>query len=153
MPSDARIWVYQSDRRFTESEVAEIKNLTKTFIEAWTAHDKQLRASFEIRHNCFIILAVDEKEAGASGCSIDKSLNHIKKLEALFSLSLLNRLNVAYRSGGRIELCSMDNFRTLLSKGSVKPETPVFNNLVSTVAELNTAWELPLEKSWHASLI
>jgi len=41
---------------------------------SWTAHNNQLKAKGEIRYNRFLILIVDESQAGASGCSIDKSV-------------------------------------------------------------------------------
>ena len=75
----SKVWVYQSNREFTASETEEIKKIGLLFTRDWTAHGSQLNASLDILYNRFIVVMVDENDASASGCSIDKSLAFIKK--------------------------------------------------------------------------
>lgn len=68
----SRVWIYQSDRKLTDPEVGKIQQELDDFTIGWTAHNNQLKARAEIRYNRFLILIVDESQAGASGCSIDR---------------------------------------------------------------------------------
>ena len=79
--SHSRVWIYQSDRKLTADEVVQIQMNLDNFTRSWTAHNNQLKAKAEIRYNRFLVLIVDESQAGASGCSIDKSVNFMKQLE------------------------------------------------------------------------
>src|SRR6187401_1503982 len=95
LPMDSRIWIYQANRELTEGEINQVNETTCEFVESWTAHDKDLMASFEIRYNRFLILMVDEKSAGASGCSIDKSVHFVKSLEKKFNIDFFDRMKFA----------------------------------------------------------
>ncbi len=98
---NSRVWVYQADRELTDREVQQVQIQLDNFTTGWTAHNNQLLAKAEIRYNRFLILIVDESRAGASGCSIDKSVNFIKQVEKEFNINLLDRFNLAYREGNR----------------------------------------------------
>jgi hypothetical protein len=111
-----------------------------------------LPAAGQIRYNRFLILIVDESQAGASGCSIDKSVNFMKQLEQHFSISLFDRFNLAYRSGEEVVSVPRQQFEELLKGGQINTETIVFNNLVQNVTELQTKWEVPFKDSWHIQL-
>jgi hypothetical protein len=149
---NSRVWIYQSDRALNSEEETQIQKLLHGFTDQWQAHGHQLTAKAEIRYHRFIIIMVDESRVGASGCSIDKSVNLMKEIEKKFNITLFDRFNIAYRSAERIESCSRDEFEKLLTSGAVNENTTVFNNLVPTVKELNTRWEVPLKDSWHASV-
>jgi len=149
---NSRVWVYQSNRELNDNEVAEAKVLLDNFTTGWTAHNNQLKAKAEIRYNRFIILIVDESQAGASGCSIDKSVHFMQALEAKFGINLFDRFNLAYREGEKVLSAPRNNFENLLKQGSINSQSIVFNNLVQNLAELNTKWEVPFKDSWHNQL-
>ena len=86
LPDTSRVWVYQSNREFTTAELAKITEKLKSFVNSWKRHGEDLKASFRIAYNQFIILAVDESYNNVSGCSIDASVNSIKQLEAEFGI-------------------------------------------------------------------
>jgi hypothetical protein len=150
LPSDARIWIYQSDRFFTAGEKKELESRLSEFVEKWTAHQRELSAGFSIVHDLFIIIGIDEKMAMASGCSIDKSVHIIRQLEADLKLSLLDRSRIACRKNDKVISVSKKEFENLLSTGEVNDETIVFNNLVDRKGELASHWEVPMRESWHA---
>src|SRR5476649_3050231 len=99
---NSRVWVYQSDKKLSDQEVQQIQAQLDSFTTGWTAHNSQLKAKAEIRYNRFLILVVDESQAGASGCSIDKSVHFMKELEQQFNINLFDRFNLAYRDGDEI---------------------------------------------------
>ena len=146
------VWIYQAERELTDAESVLIKKQLDNFTVSWTAHNNLLKAMAEIRYNRFIVLIVDESQAGASGCSIDKSVNFIKQLESAFNLNLLNRLNMAYRDGNEVLSASRDQFEALIKTGKINTETVVFNNLVQSLSELQSKWEVPFKESWHMQL-
>ncbi len=146
---NSRVWVYQSDRKLSDTEVGQIQGLLTAFAANWTAHNSQLQAKAEIRYNRFLILIVDESHAGASGCSIDKSVNFMKQIEQEYKLNLLDRFNLAYREGDEVLSASRQVFEDMIKQGSINTGTVVFNNMVQNLAELQTRWEVPFKDSWH----
>ncbi len=153
MPDNAKLWVYQSDRAFTENEVTEINTIGTSFINDWSAHGASLKAGFEVLYNSFIILAVDEQQALASGCSIDKSVKFMKELELKYNINLFDRMQVAYRKGNEIVVCKLSAFEKLAEQGEVNENTIVFNNMVTTKASFDKEWELPLQQSWQKRVL
>ena len=60
LPNNSRVWIYQSNREFTEKEVEFISVKAKEFINSWTRHGDNLKGSFTIKYNQFLVLGVDE---------------------------------------------------------------------------------------------
>ena len=149
---NSRVWVYQADKKLLDSEVQQIKTLLDSFTTGWTAHNNQLKAKAEIRYNRFLILIVDENQAGASGCSIDKSVNFMKQIGEQFNINLLDRFNLAYRDGEEVLSAPRNDFEELLKNGHITTNTIVFNNMVQNLTELQTKWEVPFKDSWHIQL-
>ena len=71
LPETARIWVYQSDRELDDAQLSAMRSSLKNFIEEWTRHGKDLKGSYTILYNHFIVLGVDESFNEVSGCSIE----------------------------------------------------------------------------------
>lgn len=153
MPSNARVWVYQSNRKLSDEEASTISGEGEKFIADWSAHGAALKASFEVRYNRFVIIAVDEKQALASGCSIDKSVHFIKGLEQKFSLNFFDRMQVAYKKGDQILACSLSEFEKLIGQKEVDENTIVFNNMVAEKTAFENDWEVPLKRSWQSRLL
>ena len=95
LPEDARIWIYQSNRELTSKEVSEVSSKLTDFVNGWKRHGEDLKASFTLKYNQFIILGVDKSFNDVSGCSIDASVHIVKLLEQEFELDLMNKLNVS----------------------------------------------------------
>ena len=144
----SRIWIYQSNREFTPDEVQKIKTLTSEFINTWSSHGAALEAAAELIHNRFLIIGVDEHEVAAGGCSIDKSITFVKNIETGFNTNLLDRMQIAYRSGNEIKTFNLPQASSLLEKSELTENTIVFNNLVATKKDWETNWEIPLKESW-----
>ncbi len=153
MTPDSKIWVYQSNRELSDLEVESITKSGLTFIDGWAAHGASLKASFDIFYNRFLIITVDEKQAMASGCSIDASIRFIKEMEKKFNLNLFDRLQVAYRSENKILSCSLSAFEKLAEQRLVSELTIVFNNMVTTKSAFDNEWEIPLKQSWQSRVL
>jgi len=150
LPDTARIWVYQSDRELNSSQTEEMSQVLKDFVEEWTRHGEDLKGSFAILHNHFIVIGVDESFNQVSGCSIDASTHVFKRFEQQFGIDLFNKLNTAFRSGDHINVVSMSDFQRFVREERITEETTVFNNMVQTKEDLGISWEVPAAKSWHS---
>ncbi len=149
LPDNSRIWVYQSDRELEADQIEDMRSALKDFVEEWTRHGQDLRGSFDILHNHFIVIGVDESFNEVSGCSIDASTHVFKRFEQQFGIDLFNKLNTAFRSGDHINVVSLADFKQYVSEGRINPETTVFNNMVQTKREMAESWEVPASHSWH----
>ena len=153
LPETSRIWIYQANRSFTESELDELETELQSFIEAWTAHGQDLRAAYEIRYKRFIILALDQSHAAASGCSIDASVHFIQSLEARFGVDLLDKMNVTFRQGEYIAYKALTDFKKMAKDRAISGDTVVFNNLVTNIREYQDHWEVSANESWHGRFL
>lgn len=153
LPPHSRLWIYQSVRELNAQEVAEIKTKALSFLDQWTSHGNNMDAAIEVLYNRFVIVAVDEQTAPASGCGIDKSVRFIQDVEKQFNVTLLDRMHVAYKVSDLIHSCSLSEFEKLINTQQVDENTIVFNNLVSTLAELKSNWQIPLKQSWHSKML
>lgn len=148
----SKVWVYQSDRKFTAIEENEILQKLKSFTEQWKAHGNELLAKAEIRYGFFIILTVDEQQANVTGCSIDSSVRLIKDIEQKYGVDLFNRFNISYLLNDEVKVCNKEDFETLVNIKQITPETIVFNNMVQTLHDLETKWEVSFKNSWHSTV-
>lgn len=150
LPEESRIWIYQSNRKFSEDEITEIETDLQAFVEDWAAHGTSLEASFIIKYNRFIIIAVNQDVQQATGCSIDKSVEFIQSLEQKYKVDLLDKMNVTYKQGEFLTHKSLLDFKRMAKEKAVSPNTIVFNNLVNTIEEWKESWEVPAADSWHS---
>ena len=96
LPNNSRVWIYQSDREFQEKEIDFISEKAEEFINQWTRHGDDLKGSFTIKYNQFLVLAVDESFNNVSGCSIDASVRFVKGLEHELKLDLMKTKSKKY---------------------------------------------------------
>ena len=153
LPNTARIWIYQCNRSFSESELAEAKSLLDDFLTQWTAHGTDLKAGYDIPYKRFIVIGLDQSLNGASGCSIDASVRFIQNLEQKFQVDLLDKMNVSYKQGEFVAYKPLKDFKRMAKERAVSKNTVVFNNLVATKAEYLEHWEVPASESWHARFL
>lgn len=152
--SDAsRIWLYQSDQKFSEQQLEQLRKDLATFLTSWTAHGANLSAGFEIKYDRFIVIGLDQSEAAASGCSIDSQVRFIIALQEKLGVDLLDKMNVTYYQNDRIHYKTLLDFKKMIKDGAVGKNTIVFNNLVATIGEYKTNWEIPAKDSWHSRFL
>jgi hypothetical protein len=149
LPETSKVWIYQSNRSFSESELEKIRSKLDTFIENWTAHGSNLQAGYEIKYKRFIVLALNQNLNTASGCSIDASVHFIQQLENAYNVDLMDKMNVSYKQGEFVAYKSLIDFRKMAKQKAVSKNTIVFNNLVTNKAEYLENWEVPAKDSWH----
>jgi hypothetical protein len=150
LPDTSRIWIYQATRPLIPEYIEEISARLRNFTENWAAHGRGLAASFDIRYSRFIIIAVNEYETLASGCSIDASVAVLKSIERDLNISILERKDIAYKEqDGSVVSVPMEIFKAMVIDNDLDKNTIVFNNMLQTKGDLESLWEVPMEASWH----
>ncbi len=151
LPDDARLWIFSAERPLSEAEQAELLTVVDHFIDQWGAHNVPLSAARELRYDRFLFVAVDQRAAGASGCSIDALFRQVRVLEGEIGAELLNDTPVLFRQGAAIERVPRDRFAELAAAGAVDRDTTVFDNTLTSVGDVRAGrWETRLASSWHA---
>jgi hypothetical protein len=150
LPPDARLWIFAAERPLTPPEQARVLEETDAFIQQWAAHGVPLTAGRDLRYDQFVLVGVDERAAGVSGCSIDALVRRMQQLESVLGLELVNNAPVLYREGDTIERVSRDRFSELAASGTVGLNTRVFDNTLSRVGDLQAGkWEVKAAEAWH----
>ncbi|MCK8520698.1 ABC transporter ATPase [Aquimarina sp. D1M17] len=149
LPETSRVWIYQANRSFSQDELEEIKQKLDEFIAQWTAHGADLRAGYDIKYKRFITIGLDQGMNAATGCSIDASVHFVQELEKDYKVDLMDKMNVSFKQGEFVAYKSLTDFKKMAKNRSVSPNTIVFNNLVTNIAEYRTNWEVPAKESWH----
>ena len=149
-----RIWIYQSKRPFTVQEQENIAKELDFFIKRWAAHSKKLDARFEILHNHFITLTVNQEEIMASGCSIDDSVRFMQDLDKKYNLSLFDRQQMAFMAeNGDVQVCGLNEIATLYKNGRLQDLSYVFNNLIQDANEMALSWKIPFKDSGFVAFV
>ena len=149
LPAHARLWVFAAERPVTGAAADRLLNEVDAFVSSWQAHGAPLTAARDWRYNQFLLVGVDERAAGVSGCSIDALTRSLKQLESELGLSLLENSPVYYRDRDTIQRASRAEFKAMAQRGAVTAQTTVFDNTVPTVGALRQ-WETAAGVSWHA---
>jgi len=149
LPNNSRVWIYQSNREFSDKEVDFITKNATEFINNWTRHGDDLKGSFTIKYNQFLVLAVDENFNNVSGCSIDASVRFVQQLEQALQLDLMDKMNITFKDGDNVNLIKLSQFQEFVKSKKINEETIVFNNLIATKEDLENNWEVPAKQSWH----
>ena len=140
LASDSRVWVYQSNRPFSENEKVQLTEAFKVFVDSWAAHGSKLVADATIIGDYFVVLAVDEKTAMASGCSIDSSVKFIKTIGQQFNIDFFNRLKLVVQNENETKMISFSDL------GQYE-DWKIYNTLVNTIDLLNTSFLIPVNES------
>ena len=148
MPKSSRVWVYQSSRTLDAKEVEWLESVARIFCEQWAAHGQDLRSSFRIYHNQFLVLSVDEAASLPSGCSIDSSVHLVTHAQNELGIDFFDRMKVAYILNDQVLTDSINNLKAKISNREITQHTKTFNNLVATIDELEHNWTVPVGQSW-----
>ncbi len=155
LPENARVWIYQANRPFTDEEERFVLQQGKLFAQQWAAHGQGLRASVTVLHRRFVVVAVDEQHQAPTGCAIDGSVGFVRSLAGMLQnqsapVDFFDRTLVAFWLNDSVALIPLAKAKQQISDGQIQPDTLIFNNLVATKSELTEQWQIPVQNSWLA---
>lgn len=154
LPDHSPVWIFGADRTLRHEEIDEIKQVLRDFVADWSAHRVPLHATADVLHNRFVIVALDETRAGASGCSIDSLFRKVSELESHLALRLLDSSLVFYGDhAGNVQATDRGGFRKLATEGVISDATSVYDPALGTLGEVRRAWPAAAAESWHRSLL
>ena len=149
LPASARLWIFSSP---VPLDTALLLPNLQEFIRSWTAHQQDLRASASLTEGFFILLAVDEAQTSASGCSIDKATHFVQDLGQSLNLNFLEKRRYFYRNGDEpIHAVDHPTMQAAVQDSTVTENTLVADTLLTQVGDLHRLW-LPFGQSWHRRL-
>lgn len=152
LADNSRLWIFQANRKFSTEEKETIISKLKNFIADWNAHGAALLADFDLPYDQFIVVGVDESQAAASGCSIDKLTKIMRELDADYNFEFLNRMLVAFEEENEIKIEKLPTFKKNVKEG-VYQNIKIFNNGISSFSDFKTNWLIPIEESWAKTLL
>ncbi|HPZ88784.1 MAG TPA: hypothetical protein PLQ32_11805 [Flavihumibacter sp.] len=147
----SRVWIYQSNRLLGMGETLEADAILQDFVAKWQTHGDPVKGFATIFFGQFVVLMADESATSVSGCSTDSSVRVIKLLEEKFRISLFDRQLLAFVVNDKVQLIPMAQLKHAVEHGMIKEDDLFFNNVVTTKAELENNWLIPLQQSWLAS--
>lgn len=148
LPSEARVWVFQSSRQFTAREVSLVDRETSSFLNEWEAHGQPLTAAYELPYHHFLVIGADQTVQKATGCSIDRCHEFVQTLGKKLRVDFFDRLLVAFLLENNVLTIPTSFIKEYLDKGIISPQTITFNNLVQTKDEYEKAWLVPMKDTW-----
>jgi hypothetical protein len=149
----SRVWIYQSSRLFSITEVFQIEDMLSEFKGSWNSHGVPVIGYANLFFGQFIILMADERASMVSGCSTDSSVRLIKEMENRFNVQLFDRQLLAFFIKDKVQLLPLSQLAFAAGNGFIQPETLYFNNTVLTKTELENDWIIPVKNSWLASKV
>ena len=149
----SRVWIYQSDRIFSDIETQEIKTLIQDFVGTWKSHGANVKGFADIYFNMFIVFMADESSVQVGGCSTDSSVRIIKSIEQQYVVNMFDRTRLTFTMNGQMKQFALDNIESEISNNTISAESLYFNNIISTKQEFENNWIIPLKNSWLSKFI
>ena len=147
LPDHSRVWVYQANRPLVGAEIEQISSFLMNEMNAWAAHGAPLNASFQIRFNQVVIVAVNEDVNQASGCSIDASTRWFKSLGELLQVDFFDR-QIAKIQGEQILLIPITFIKDFIIGANLLEEDYIIPPQTSDLGHYRTQWLQTVRESW-----
>jgi len=124
------------------------------YLLTWNAHGAALTCAREFRDEYFLVVGVDERASGASGCSIDGLFRVLQKVEEGIGTTMVGGGNVYFRDPtGLVVWCVRSQFELMAQRREVSGDTTVFDLTVSTAGDFRAHFERRAQESWHQALL
>ena len=154
LPDDSRLWVFAASDRIVGERVSELLDAVDEYLASWKAHGEPLTSARDWRDDRFLVIAVDQSTAGASGCSIDALFRILQQLQGRLGTSLVGGGRVFYRNrAGNVEAATRTAFSDRAATGEVDADTIVFDTTVTSAANYRSGFERRAGETWHRDLL
>ena len=154
LPDDARVWVFGAAAPVDDVDAAKLLAAVDAFLLQWKAHGHPLTAAREWRDERFLVVGVDQRTEGASGCSIDGLFRTLQELERAVGSSMVGGGLVFFRGPGDL-VCALsrDDFEALARRGGADVATRVFDTTITNAGDYRARFEVAAGESWHRTLL
>lgn len=135
-----KIWVYISDRPFTEEEDVFVEEKLTALCNNWDVHGSPLKSTFVVVKSQIVVLFSDEVDNQASGCSIDASVRGMREIGDKLNIDFFNRWNIACEKDNTIQVLHVNDFKAKLKSGEMTGEDYVFKNIINSRSEFESTF-------------
>ena len=147
---NSKIWVYFSNRAFSDSEFQEIQKQFDDFSSQWKSHGAAMKNAMMLIDNQIAVISVDESLHAVSGCGIDASVKVIKDIETKYDVSFFERNWVFYKENETLKKMQLSEFKIFCkSNPNIQVVNPYFNNL----NEIRTHFYMKIEDSLYKNFL
>ncbi len=154
LPDSSRVWVFGSDKLLSEEGTKLLLAGVDAHLADWKAHGAPLTVGREWRDGRFLVVAVDQSTAGASGCSIDGLFRVLQQLERDAGASLVGGGRVFYRdSHAVVQSATRDEVAALAQSGVITKDTVVFDSTLTDLGTWRACFERRAKESWVKDLL
>ncbi len=154
LPDDARLWVFGASAPIDEVDSPKLLTAVDLFLGQWKAHGHPLTSARAWHDERFLVIAVDQRTEGASGCSIDGLFRLLQGQEKAIGASMVGGGQVFFRDKvGLVHSISRTEFASLAKVGEVGADTMVFDTSVASLGAFRAGFEKPVRNSWQAQLL
>lgn len=149
LPDASRVWIFGSDRPLTEEGTTALLKGVDEYLTSWKAHGEPLTVGSQLRDNRFLVIAVDQSTAGATGCSIDGLFRVLQGLEATVGANLVGGGRVFYRDNHAVvQSTTRDQIPALVQSGAITKDTVVFDTALTDLGAFRAGFEKRAKESW-----
>lgn len=154
LPDHARVWVFGLSAPLAADGSAELLRHVDDYLAGWSAHGEPLTCARDWRDERFLVIGVDQSQAGASGCSIDALFRILQGVERSLGATLLSGGRVFYRDAvGAVQCVDRATYAARAREGLVGADTPVFDTTLTSAGDYRARFERAASASWHAQLV
>jgi hypothetical protein len=149
LPDDSRVWVFGSDAPITGETADSLLKGVDEHLTDWKAHGEPLTVGSQWRYDRFLVVAVDQSTAGASGCSIDGLFRVLQRLQQETGANLVGGGRVFYRDGhGEVQCVSRADVPSLVESGAITRDSVVFDTTLTDLGTFRACFETRAKDSW-----
>jgi hypothetical protein len=154
LPDASRVWIFGSDRPLSEEGTTALLKGVDEHLANWKAHGEPLTVGSQFRDNRFLVIAVDQSTAGATGCSIDGLFRVLQGMEPKIGASLVGGGKVFYRdSQAAVQSTTRDQIPSLVQSGAITKDTVVFDTSLTDLGAFRSGFEKRAKESWIKGML
>lgn len=147
LPDSARTWIFGSDQRLSEEGAATLMRGVGDHLANWKAHGEPLTVGSRLIDDRFLVVAVDQGTAGASGCSIDGLFRVLQAAQGRLGVNLVGGGRLFYRDGhGQVRCAPQSQLDELRESGEITNDTVVFDTTITDLGTFRSKFERAAEK-------
>lgn len=142
LPDSARVWIFGSDQRLSEDAATALMRDVGDHLANWKAHGEPLTVGSQLIDDRFLVVAVDQSTAGASGCSIDGLFRVLQTVQGKLGVNLVGGGRLFYRdSQGQARCAAQSQLEELRASGAITKDTVVFDTTISDLGTFRSKFE------------
>ena len=154
LPDSSRVWVFGADAPLSDDDKTALLDRADHYLADWKAHGEPLTVAREWRDARFLVVAVDQTTAGATGCSIDGLFRLLQETEKQMGLNLVGGGRVFYRDDhAAVQSVPRAGVEALVASGSITKDTVVFDTTLTDLGTWRACFERRAKETWVKELL